>query len=149
VQPPRAELKAFYQVARTVLKHELLTSDEEDFAVIAESFAGVIQERRYTCYECAIMPDHVHVLIRRHSDDSETMIELLQDASGNALVDAGRRPVGHPVWGGRGWSVYLETREDIERTNPYNKDNPQKAGLPDQHWPFVTPYDGWFPRWRR
>jgi REP element-mobilizing transposase RayT len=149
VQPPPVELRRFYQAARTRLNCELLTFNEEDVRVIAESFARVVAERRYSCYACAIMPDHVHALIRRHTDRAETMIEQLQDASGNALVDAGRRPVGHPVWGGPGWKVFLETREDLERVIRYIRDNPTKASLPEQRWDFVKEYDGWMPLWRR
>jgi REP element-mobilizing transposase RayT len=32
----------------------------------------------YTCYACAIMPDHVHLLIRKHKNLSEEMIEKIQ-----------------------------------------------------------------------
>jgi REP element-mobilizing transposase RayT len=145
VQPLPAELRAFYEQAERVLKHELLTFALDDFEVLAASFAKVIRERRYTCYACAIMPDHVHALIRRHRDYSEQMIDLLQQASRQAVIDARRRPTEHPVWGGPGWKVFLNTREDMERTIAYIENNPIKAGLPPQRWGFVTPYDGWLP----
>ena len=55
------------------------------------------------------------------------------------------RSAAHPVWGGCGWKVYLETREDITRTIAYIENNPLKADLPPQAWPFVKKYDGWLP----
>src|SRR5215218_3738726 len=64
VQPLPAVLRKFYERARETLKHELLTFDHSDLAILAESFGRVIREVRYTCYACALMPDHVHVLIR-------------------------------------------------------------------------------------
>jgi hypothetical protein len=78
------------------------------------------------------------------------MIANLQAASREMLVAAGRRPAGHPVWGGPGWKVFLNTREDMWRIVRYVEDNPGKMGLPRQRWGFVTPYDGWMPRvsWR-
>lgn len=103
VQPLPADLRRFYDEARTVLKHELLTFSDEAIQVVADAFAAVLAERRYTCYACAIMPDHVHALIRRHRDHAESMIAHLQEWSRAALIAAGLRPPEHPVWGGPGW----------------------------------------------
>ena len=146
VQPKSAELRAFYDAARGHLRHELLTFSPDAIAVIAQAFGTVIASRRYTCYECAIMPDHVHMLIRRHRDQGEKMIEALQIASRDALINAGFRRSEHPVWGGPGWKVFLNTRADIERIIRYIRANPSKAGLPVQNWRFVKEYDGWLPR---
>jgi|SRR5262245_23646312 len=146
IQPLRSEVLAFYDEARAVLKHELRTFLDEDFPLIAEAFAAVIREANYTCYACALMPDHIHILIRRHRDNAETMIERLQEKSREALIAGGHRPAEHPVWGGPGWKVFLNTRADIERIIEYIRDNPIKIGRPVQEWPFVTPYFGWLPR---
>src|SRR5262245_32906239 len=143
IQPLPAELRAFYDKARAVLRHELLTFTDADVAILAESFAAVIREAGYTCYACAIMPDQADALMRRHRDRSETMMERLQETSRGALIAAGRRPAEHPVWGGPGWKVFLNTRADMERIVRYIRDNPVKIGRPVQEWPFVTPYNGW------
>ena len=95
------------------------------------------------------MPDHVHMLIRRHRDHGEQMIEKLQVASRDALIQAGYRKPDHPVWDGPGWKVFLETRDDIERIIRYIRANPTKARLPEQNWRFVRAYDGWLPRLSR
>jgi REP element-mobilizing transposase RayT len=101
--------------------------------------------RNYTCYGCAVMPDHVHLLIRKHRDLAETMIEHLQKASREAVLGLRRRAPDHPVWGGPGWKVYLDSREDMARTVDYIRENPAKAGRPAQRWAFVKEYDGWLP----
>src|SRR5438067_11113321 len=74
VQPLPAELRAFYAEAQKVLKYPLLTFRDDDIQVIADSFGKTIREATYTCYACAVMPDHVHMLIRRHRDKAEQMI---------------------------------------------------------------------------
>jgi REP element-mobilizing transposase RayT len=102
IQPPSREIRAFYEQAIQVLKHPLLTFDEVDRRVIGEAFRTVIAAQRYTCYACAIMPDHVHALIRKHKHHAEKMIEELQEASKATLVAANRRDPEHPVWGGPG-----------------------------------------------
>jgi REP element-mobilizing transposase RayT len=149
VQPPSRVVREFYEQAQQVLHHLLLTLDEQDFPLIAGSFGKVIREHGYTCYECAIMPDHVHMLIRKHRDWAETMIDFFQEASAKALRETGRRPPEHPVWGGPGWKVYLNTRADMERVVQYIRQNPVKIGRPVQEWDFVQKYDGWLPRQAR
>lgn len=146
LQPLPADLRAFYERARYLLKHELLTLSDDGIRIVGESFAKAIRDARYTCYACAIMPDHVHMLIRRHRDHAEAMIERMQVGSRESLVAAGLRPSEHPVWGGPGWKVFLNTRNDIERIIGYIRLNPIKAKRPAQSWAFVTRYDGWLPR---
>src|SRR5205809_593781 len=89
VQPAGREVRAFYEQAATVLCHPLLTFDEAARAEIAAAFADTITEQRYTCYACAIMPDHVHVLIRKHKHQAEQMIEVLKDQSRLRLSSTG------------------------------------------------------------
>jgi REP element-mobilizing transposase RayT len=149
VQPFPAEIRRFYEQARGVLKHELLTFDDDAILLIGKSIGRVIRDKRYTCYECAVMPDHVHLLIRRHRDRAGDMIEHFQRASRTDLIAAGKRPPEHPVWGGPGWKVFQNTRQDMERIARYIHDNPLKAHRPEQTWDFVTPYNGWMPAYRR
>jgi REP element-mobilizing transposase RayT len=145
IQPSSAQIRHFYEQARDVLKHPLLTLTDDEITLVGDSFAQVIGERKYTCYACAIMPDHVHVLIRKHRDHAEMMVEHLQSASRAKLVEAGRRAPTHPVWGGPGWRVFLYRQEDFVRVIAYIQNNPVKIGRPAQHWSFVKRYDGWMP----
>jgi len=62
VQPAGRDIREFYQGAITVLQHPLLTFDHRARSELAAAFAHVIADQRYTCYACAIMPDHVHIL---------------------------------------------------------------------------------------
>jgi REP element-mobilizing transposase RayT len=149
IQPPPQTIRDFYQDAREVLQHQLLLLGAEDVAIIATAFAETIRTRRYTCYACAIMPDHVHLLIRRHRDDGDAMIEAFQTDSRAALIQAQRRPEDHPVWTKGGRKIYQNSREDMERIVRYVENNPIKAGLPAQRWDFVRPYDGWLPHGAR
>jgi REP element-mobilizing transposase RayT len=139
-------IRAFYQEADDLLEHPRLLLTEDDVHIVAASFEHTIQARGYTCYACAIMPDHVHLLIRRHRDKAEEMCEQFQKNSRDALIAAGRRAPTHPVWGGPGRKIFLNSRKDIERIVKYIRENPLKMGLPAQNWRFVKQYDGWLPR---
>lgn len=141
VQPPSRIVRDFYQQAEDVLKHPLVLVEESDHELLGQSFAQVIEELHYTCYACAVMPDHVHLLIRRHRHWAEEMIDHFQSQSRQALIDAGRRAATHPVWTAKGWKGFLNTPDDIRRVIQYIRQNPINAGKPEQTWKFVQPYD--------
>ena len=143
VQPASRDIRAFYERAKDVLKFPLLTFAPAELDAVARAFADVIEACRYTCYACAILPDHVHLVIRKHRHLAEEMIANFQDASRRAVLELDLRGPDHPVWGGPGWKVFLDSTEDVWRTIPYVEQNPLKAHLPPQHFPFVTPYDNW------
>ncbi len=144
LQPAGTEVRDFYRQAAPLLQHPLLTFDESARTVVGQAFADVIMEQRYTCYACAIMPDHVHILIRKHKHLAEQMITTLKDVSRSRLRGTSHRSLDHPTWSaGPGWKVFLDHPDEVRRTIGYIERNPLPYGLPQQHWPFVTPYDDW------
>ena len=78
VQPASRDIRAFYHNAASRLEHELVEFGEDERACIAAAFAGAIDQFKYTCYACAIMPDHVHLVVRKHRHLAEEMIANLQ-----------------------------------------------------------------------
>ncbi len=141
VQPAGSTLRQFYQEAQPLLKFPLLSFAPGEFAAVASAIGSAIAECNYTCYACAIMPDHVHLLIRKHRDLAEEMIAKLQSLSRERLVRM--RPTGHPLWTRGGWKVFLDHPDVMQRTIQYIQQNPVKMYLPSQRWPFVVPYDNW------
>src|SRR5207237_9815564 len=136
VPPPRLEVLDFDEPAAELLQHPLLTFDERARAIIGEAFGDVIESEKYTCYACAVMPDHVHLLIRKHKHTAEEMGANLIGASREKLVARERRTPEHPVWtAGDGWNVFLEHPNDVRRVIVYIERNPIKIGLPEQKWP--------------
>jgi REP element-mobilizing transposase RayT len=144
VQPLRHELREFYERAVALLKHTLLRFDEAERLTIAEAFGEVIERDRYTCYACAVMPDHVHLVVRKHRHTAEEMAGNLMAASRAKLIACQRRTPEHPIWtAGTGWNVFLDHPDNVRRTIGYVERNPPKIGLPAQAWPFAVPYDNW------
>ena len=143
IQPAPREIRHFYADAARVLEHPVLEFCEGQIAAVAAAFESVIRTYKYTCYACAILPDHVHVLVRKHRDPFEVMVWNLQRESHLLLRERGFRDFQHPVWGGPGWGVFLDSPDDVRRTVKYVEDNPIKLRMPAQHYPFVTAYDGW------
>ena len=89
------------------------------------------------------MPDHIHLVNRKHKHDAETMIENLQGDSRALMFESKTVPEGHPTWTKGGWKVFLNTPQEVWQRIRYVEGNPMKEGLPRQGWPFVVPYDNW------
>ncbi len=144
LQPAGHEVRAFYERAANVLRHELRKLDRPAIQVVGKALAAVIARERYTCWACAIMPDHVHLLIRKHKHQAEDMIEHLKRESRLRLSSAGLFDADHPIWtDGGGWKVFLDHPDDVRRTIAYIERNPQEIAAPPQRWPFISPYDNW------
>ena len=139
IQPRRTVVREFYQQAQPRLQFPIIHWTLSQIETIAESLADVIRIHAYTCYACAILPDHVHVVVRKHKHRGESMIDHFQSASRLRFSSLGE----HPVWTQHGWRVFLNTPAEVRQRIQYVNDNPIKEGLPRQDWPFVTAYDGW------
>lgn len=144
-QPLSREIRDFYFDAEHRLRHPLLLFDDGDIAVIADGIGETVRTQHYTCYAAAVMPDHVHLAIRVHRDKAEEMLAAFQDVTRSLLRERQRRTPAHPVWGGPGWKVFINTERHLRTTIRYIEENPIKARRPAQKWDFVTPYDGWLP----
>ena len=48
-------------------------------------------------------------------------------------------------WGERPWKTFLDSEEMILSRIRYVEENPVRAGLPKQSWPFVIPYPKLYP----
>src|SRR5947199_6069225 len=128
VQPAGRVVRDFYNQADEVLKYSLLTFEAAARDTIAAAFAEVIRNERYTCYACAVLPDHVHILIRKHKHHGEEMADLLKARSMERLRSAVTAFAEHPVWArGHGWGVFLDHPDDVRRTIGYIERNPLRG----------------------
>jgi hypothetical protein len=143
VQPVERDVREFYQQAAGQLQHPLLPFEPGEFPMVAAAIGDVIGELGLTCYACAVMSDHVHLVVRKHRLLAEEMIEGIQTLSRKRLVECGLRELAHPVWTRGGWKVFLDHPDEVWRAVGYVERNPLGLGLPRQSWEFVTPYDNW------
>ncbi|MEL7089312.1 MAG: hypothetical protein AAGL98_12880 [Planctomycetota bacterium] len=140
VQPAGRDIRAFYAAAAPRLQHEVVRLSPTMLDVVGAAMGLAITEEKYTCWACAVMPDHVHVLVRKHRDSAEVMTEKLKKAGAGALSRERLVDQTHPVWsGGGGWKVFLDHLDAVRRTIRYIERNPRQP----QRWDFVKRYDGW------
>lgn len=143
VQPDGQVVRKFYEKAEQRLKFSAIRFDQKQIDAISLAFADALAEQQYTCYACAIMPDHVHLVIRKHKHRAEAMIDNLQQASRLRLRKARFMPFDHPVWTTGGWRGFLSSPAAVRSAIRYVEQNPANARRKPQAWAFVTPYDGW------
>ncbi len=96
-QPSHMNVQAFYVLAEERLAHPRLEFTNSMIAMIGQAFAETIRNRNYTCYACAVLPDHAHLVIRAHRDHAEIMIAELQRCSRLKLYKQDAIPCDHPV----------------------------------------------------
>ena len=96
---------------------------------------------------CSILPQHVHLAVRRHRNPGERIIGHFKARATQQLIAEKLHPfLGYhdasgdvpAAWASRGWKVFLNTQQDIERAVKYVEENPIKQGLPRQTWGFVS-----------
>jgi REP element-mobilizing transposase RayT len=135
--------------ARAALKYPPVTLTGLQARAIARGFAEYSNKTKMKILACAILPQHVHLVVDRHRLKTESLVNRLKGAATRRLIDeqlhplaahqhARRRP---PKVFARGqWIVFLDSLEDIRRAIRYVEANPTREGLPLQRWRFVQPF---------
>lgn len=103
----------------------------------------VVAERNYTVWGCAILSNHVHMVIRRHRDDALAMWKAIAEALRFDLRGTDGIETDHPVIAARPYKVFLHTPDEVRGRIDYVGRNPAKEGLPQQRFDFVQSYDNW------
>jgi REP element-mobilizing transposase RayT len=129
--------------AKTALKRPPVQFSQLQIEAVGSGFGEYTSRSGLVIHACAVLPDHVHLVVAMHRLDPSKIAAQLKGA---ASAELNRRRL-HPFEGNekafaRGeWVVYLDTPDDMHRAIHYVENNPEKEGLPRQFWPFVTPFE--------
>lgn len=133
--------KAARLAAKAALKFSPVRFTGQQALAISKGFDLARREGQYVFHACAIMPDHVHLVIARHDRAIRRIVGHLKTRARQRLVEEKLWPnAPRPVWGEQGWNVFLFTEQDVRQRIRYVEENPLKAGLKRQKWSFVTPW---------
>jgi len=133
------------------LKHAPVCVDGKQALSIGAGFRKQCQTSNYSIWACAILPEHTHLVIARHSYIVEQMVNLLKGAATSRLIADNRHPFATHrksdgslprIWAENQWKVYLDSEQQIETAIRYVEENPDREGKRRQHWNFVTPFRG-------
>ena len=114
---------------------------------VGQGFGRYVARSGLTVWACAILPDHVHLVLGKPAISVEQVVVQLKGAATRSLLDDGLHPFGNtrdrqgrpPKCFARGeWKVFLDP-PDVPRAIRYVEQNPIKEGKPPQGWSFVIP----------
>jgi REP element-mobilizing transposase RayT len=110
-------------------------------------FGTQVRKSGYRVHACAILPQHVHLVVGRHRYSIEQIVRLMRQAATAQLLADGLHPFERDeqgrlpsVWGQGFRKVYLFTADDVHRAIRYVAENPLRDGKPRQNWSWVVPY---------
>jgi REP element-mobilizing transposase RayT len=138
------------EAARAKLKYPPVKLSGIQARAVGRGFAEHAAKAGVVVLACAIMPQHVHLVIARHHLKVEQLANLLKGAATRRLIDEQLHPLAAhqgvkrrpPKAFARGqWKVFLDSTADIRRAISYVQGNPLREGLPMQRWSFVQPWD--------
>jgi REP element-mobilizing transposase RayT len=135
--------------AKRSLKYPPVVFDGPQALSVASGFGEHAKNAAMMIHACAVLPDHVHMVIAHTRFEAKVVVNQLKGAATKRLMTDERHPLAKfatpgerpPKAFARGqWIVHLDTPADIRRAIRYVEDNPVKENLPPQRWRFVTPY---------
>lgn len=142
-QPTKEQLRAFFEEAQKHLHYPLLWWDRLCRQQIADGLGEAIASNRMTCYACAILSNHIHILIRRHKLRAQDMLSVFRDAIRSTITFTGSCPKDHPVLSDNACHIFKSSPAPVRACVTYIEDNYRKHGIARAHTPFVETYDGW------
>ncbi len=126
--------------AKTALEYPPVSVSGRQALAVSEGFAAAAGEGPYRVYACAILPEHVHLVIGAGSRRIRPVVGHFRSRATHVLRQQRLWDDDRPLWGAHGWNVYLESVAAVERAIRYVNDNPLKEGKKRQRWSFVVPF---------
>jgi len=137
--------------AEAALKFPTVVLTGRQAQEVGNGFANGVRKGQYSIWACSILPQHVHMVIGRHSYKVEQIVNLLKGEATKQLKEqllhphrqsAGSDGKLPSMWAERQWKVFFDNEEEIEGAIRYVEENPEKEGKPRQNWSFVTAFAG-------
>jgi REP element-mobilizing transposase RayT len=132
--------------AKALLKRPPVRFNGAQARAIAMGFAEYATRSDLKILACAVMPDHMHVVLSRHRLSPKQLAVQLKGAATRRLIADNLHPfpskVGRPpkCFARGEWKVYLDTEDEVNHATRYVELNPEKEGLRRQRWSFITPF---------
>lgn len=132
--------------AKQALKYPAVKFNGLQARAVARGFASYVRKTGLPVWACAIMPDHVHLVVGKPRMKVEQLVIQLKGDATQELQREGIHPLAaYGVEGARAprcwvrgqWKVYLDP-DDVERAIRYVQNNPLKEGKKKQGWSFVS-----------
>jgi len=131
--PSKDLLMRFWTAATPHLRRPPFFIDDRSRAAIAAGFSSVVQQLGIRVPACAIMNDHVHILVLRSKYRIEYLVNQLKGAATQVLK------LKQTPWTRGCREVFITDTEALTAAVNYIQANPISARLTAQSWDFITP----------
>lgn len=138
-------------MAKEALKYPAVVLTGVQARAVGHGIAAIVPKVGLVIHACAILPEHLHVVVAAHRLGGDEIIACLKRAGTRVMNDAGMHPLAayarksgkHPCpWAEGGWKVYLNSVLEMRDRIRYVEQNPIRAGFKPQRWSFAVPYGG-------
>jgi REP element-mobilizing transposase RayT len=128
------------------LKYPSVTFNDFQINAVGRGFGRFAEKSGLRILACAILPEHVHLVVARHRYKVEQAVILLKGEASRVLAEEGVHSMAKfprrkgrlaTCWARGEWKVFLNNAHDVARAVAYVEDNPLKEGRPEQCWEFV------------
>jgi REP element-mobilizing transposase RayT len=136
---------------KDALKYPAVCFDDAQIKVIGSAFGAFAARNGLRLLACAVLPEHVHLVVARHRYKVEQAVTLLKGEASRRLESDGIHPMlpfprkkGRlaTCWGRGEWKVFLDSPADVIRAIRYVEQNPIKEARPAQKWEFCSGMTG-------
>jgi REP element-mobilizing transposase RayT len=131
--PAKERLMKFWTTAAPRLSRPPFFFDDSSRSIAAGAFSKVVQRLGIRVLACAIMNDHVHILLLRSKYRIEYLVNQLKGAATRDLK------LKHTPWTRGCWKVFITDTESLLAAVKYIQANPAYSDLAPQSWDFVSP----------
>src|SRR3990172_1751119 len=101
--------------AKSALMYPAVRLSMRQVEATARGFAQASSEADTRVYACAIMPDHVHLVIGERGQDMDNLVGRFKSRATKQLQAEEIHPLNgkHTPWARSYWKVYLDDDEDV------------------------------------
>jgi len=132
-QPAHKELLKFRTAAVPKLSRAPILLNENRRLIVAHAFGKVVKRLGLKVPACAIMSNHVHIMILRSQYRIEYLVNQIKGAATRDLK------LKQTPWVRGCWKVFINDTEALSAAIKYIQSNPACAGIAPQHWDFISP----------
>jgi REP element-mobilizing transposase RayT len=134
--------------AKMALKCEPVEFSGVQARAIARGFGDAVARADIVIHACAILPEHVHLVVARHRHSIQQLVNFLKGSASRQLLREGLHPfvglrcadgVLPSVWASQYWKVFIDDPEHLSAAVSYVRRNPVKEGMVGQRWWFERP----------
>jgi REP element-mobilizing transposase RayT len=136
--------------AKLALSHPQVHLGGVQARAVARGFSRFVDRSKILIHACAILPEHVHLVVARHDYSIEEIARHLKADATTQLKREGIHPSANDPyrdgslpspWSRGEWKCFISDADYVRNSIMYVNRNPTREKRKAQDWSFVTPFE--------